>query len=181
MVKALNHDDDASLEVDQDFNVEPDTPLSDGPLLDLLDAPVEERGRVPAAQVLGVNYRTLALCCDYRQVSRRMRRASVEERDRVEDGGRETVVGDGHGPPNEGVMALRQRVAELENENAELRELADEQALQLEELTRRLAALEDDRQPGDAAENGTRANRQSAGRAATMRQAMRAILSLRLT
>ena len=48
--------------------------------MDLLDALVVERGRVPAAQVLGVNYRTLALCCDSRQSSRRMRPALVEFR-----------------------------------------------------------------------------------------------------
>jgi len=117
MAKALNDDDDASLEVD----CEPGTE-SDAALLDLLDALVEERGRVPAAQVLGVNYRTLALCCDSLQVSRRMRRALVEFRDRGGDGGSETVDGDGDGPPDGEVAALWERVAELEDEKAELRE-----------------------------------------------------------
>ena len=149
MVKALNHDDDATLEVDQDSDVEPDSPLSDGPLLGLLDALVEARGRVPAAQVLGVNYRTLALCCDSRQVSPRMRRALVEFRDRGSAGGGETGDGNGDGSPDGDVAVLRQRVAELEGENAELRELADEQARQLEELTRRLAELEDGNPSGD--------------------------------
>ena len=152
MVKAVNHDDDATREVDQDSDIEPDTPLLDGPLLDLLDALVEERGRVPAAQVLGVNYRTLALCCDSREVSRRMRRALVEFRERGGVGGGEAGDGDGDGPLDGNVAALRQRVAELEEENAQLRELADDQARQLELLTRRLAALEDSRQSGDAAE-----------------------------
>ena len=152
MVKAVNHDDDATLEVDCDPVTEPDSSLSDGPLLDLLDVLVEERGRVPAAQVLGVNYRTLALCCDSRQVSRRMRRALVEFRDRGGSGAGETEVGDGDGPPDGDGAALRQRVAELEDENAELQELADEQARQLEELTRRLAALEDGQQSDDSAD-----------------------------
>ena len=152
MVKPLNDDDDATLEVYQDSDVEPDTLLSDGPLLDLLDALVEERGRVPAAQALGVNYRTLALCCDSRQVSRRMRRALADFRDRGGSGAGETEGEDGDGPPDGDGAVLRQRVAELEDENAELRELADDQAGQLEVLTRRLATLEDGRQSDDSAD-----------------------------
>ena len=152
MVKALNDDGDDAREVGCDPGTEPDAALSDGPLLDLLDALVEERGRVPAAQVLGVNYRTLALCCDTREVSRRMRRALVEFRDRGGSGGGETEDGNGEGPLDGDRAVLRQRLAELEDENAELRDLADDQARQLEELTRRLAALEDSRRPGDAAE-----------------------------
>ena len=127
-------------------------PLSDDALLDLLDALVEERGRVHAAQVLGVNYRTLAFCCDLRRVSRRMRRALVEFRDRGGVGDGETEVGDGDGPPDGDVTALQERVAELENENAKLRELAVDQARQLEVLTRRLATLEDGRQSDDSAD-----------------------------
>jgi len=80
MVKAVNEQDETALEWDQDPEVEVDTLLSDGALLDLLDALVEARGRVPAAGVLGVNYRTLALCCDSRQVSLRMRQALVDFR-----------------------------------------------------------------------------------------------------
>ncbi|MDE2685754.1 MAG: hypothetical protein F4W95_10515 [Chloroflexi bacterium] len=146
MVKTLNDDDDSTLGADCDPGIE-----QDAPLLDLLDAMVDERGRAPAAGVLGVNYRTLALCCDSRQVSRRMRRALVDFRDRGVDGGGETDLAD-DGSLDEGVAVLRQRVAELEDENAELRKLADDQALQLEELTRRLAALEDGRQSEDADE-----------------------------
>ena len=43
-------------------------------------------------------------------------------------------------------------MAELEDENSEMRDLAGDQMHQLEELTRRLAALENDRQSGDASE-----------------------------
>lgn len=152
MARALNDDDDAALVEGHDPGAEPDAPLSDDALLDLLGTLVEERDRVPATGVLGVNYRTLALCCDSQQVSRRMRRALVEFRDRDGDGGGATGDGDDGGTPDAGVAALRQRVAELEEENCGLRELADEQARQLEELTRRLAALADSRRPGDAAE-----------------------------
>ncbi len=78
MVKALNDGDDATLEVECGLGVESDAPLPDAPLSDLLDTLVEERGRLPAAQVLEVNYRTLALSCDSRQVSRRMDAAGVD-------------------------------------------------------------------------------------------------------
>ena len=151
-MKTVNDHDEPLWEAGQNPEIEPDAPLSDDLLLDLLDALVEERGRVPAAQSLGVNYRTLALCCDSRQVSRRMRQALVEFRDRVSDVGGETGDADGDGTPDGSVEVLRRRVAELEDENAELRELAEERARQLEVLTRRLAALEDSRQPDGAAE-----------------------------
>ena len=39
-------------------------PLSDASLSDLPDAPVNDRGRVAAAEALGANYRALAICCD---------------------------------------------------------------------------------------------------------------------
>ena len=129
--------------------VEPDASLSDDALLDLLDALAEERGWVSAAEVLGVNCRTLAPCGDSRQVSRRMRRALLEFRNA--DGVVSGETENGSDSTDVGVATLRQRVAELEDENAELRELAGDQARQLEELTRRLAALEDGRQSDDAA------------------------------
>ena len=151
-MKTVNDHEKRVCEAGQDADTKPDAPLSDDALLDLLDALVEERGRDPAAGVLGVTYRTLALCCDRRQVSRRMRRALVEFRDRGGVGGGEAGNGDGDGPPDGDGAVLRQRVAELEDENAELRDLADDQARQLKVLTRRLAALEDSRRPGDAAE-----------------------------
>ena len=44
----------------------------DAPLLDLLDALVDDRGRVAAAEALGVNYRTVVRCQQSRRVSRRM-------------------------------------------------------------------------------------------------------------
>ena len=118
------------------------------PILNPLSASVGTPGRVPAAGVLGVNYRTLALCCDSRQVSRRMREALLEFQNR---GGGEREGGDGVQPPDGGEAALRQRVAELEDENVELQELAGEQARQLEELNHRLAGLEAGRQPDDSA------------------------------
>ena len=78
MVKPVNDRDKPAIDVDHDPGAVPDAPLSDDLLLDLLDALVDGQGRVPAARVLGVNYRTLSHCCDTRQVSRRMRLALVE-------------------------------------------------------------------------------------------------------
>ena len=81
MVNAVNDRDDPVIDVKHDPVGEPDATLSDGALLDLLDALVDERGRVPAARVLGVNCRTPAICCGCRQVSRRTRQALAALRD----------------------------------------------------------------------------------------------------
>ena len=118
----------------------PDFPLSDAPLLDLLDALVKDRGRVAATEALGVNYRTMTACYDSRRVSRRMRKALEEFRDAgagTEAGGAEV---DDDGAVDE-VETLRQRVAELEEEARGLRGLVETQAGQLEELGRRVAQL----------------------------------------
>ena len=115
----------------------PDFPLSDTPLLDLLDALVNDRGRVAAAEALGVNYRTMMACYDSRHVSRRMRKALEEFRDAGEASGTEV---DSDGAADE-AETLRQRVAELEEEARGLRGLVETQAGQLEELGRRVAHL----------------------------------------
>ena len=116
---------------------EQNIPLSDGPLLDLLDALVEQRGKVAASKALGVNYRTMMNCYDSRHVSRRMRQALEEFRDAGEASGTEV---DDDGAADE-VETLRQRVAELEEEARGLRGLVETQAGQLEELGRRVAQL----------------------------------------
>ena len=125
------------------------TPLLDGPLLDLLDALVEQRGKVAASKALGVNYRTMMNCYDSRHVSRRMRRALEEfhEQEAVDDGGAE--VGDDDAADEAGT--LRQRVAALEQENSSLRETIEAQAEQLAEWERRFGAVvEEERQRGEA-------------------------------
>ena len=105
-----------------------DAPLSDGPLLDLLDALVESRGKVAAAEALGVNYRTMTNCYDSRRVSRRMRLALQEFRDEQEAGGGQggTVI-DGDGETEAAMEALGRRVAALEEENRRLREMVEAQ------------------------------------------------------
>ena len=64
----------------------PNVSPSDTPLLDLLDAPVNDGGGVTATEDLGMNYRTLVTCYDSQRVSRRMRRALEEYRDADVDG-----------------------------------------------------------------------------------------------
>ena len=123
---------------DGDSGDERDFPLSDAPLLDLLDALVNDRGRVAAAEALGVNYRTMMACYDSRHVSRRMRRALEEFRDAGTEAGGAEVDDDGEADE---VETLRQRVAELEEEARGLRGLVETQAGQLEELGRRVAQL----------------------------------------
>ena len=126
-----------------------DAPLSDGPLLDLLDTLVESRGKVAAAEALGVNYRTMMNCYDSRRVSLRMRRALQEFRDAR---GVEIEVGDGDDVSTDSqVEALGKRAAELEEENRELRELVEAQSVQLEALQGQIPGLEEEEHSaGDA-------------------------------
>ena len=130
---------------DERVSDEADSPLSDQSLLDLLDALVESRGRVAAAEALGVNYRTMMNCHDSRRVSRRMRRALEELR------GNASSDDDNVGTDDR-VEALVKRAAELEEENRELRELVEAQVNQLEELERQVASLEVGEHPGVDAE-----------------------------
>ena len=112
-----------------------DAPLSDDSLLDLLDALVEQRGKVAAAEALGVNYRTMMACHESRKVSRRMRKALEEFKDKHGDGDGEQG-GDTDGRAQK-VVALEERVKALEGENQALRETIDTQARQLAELEHR--------------------------------------------
>jgi hypothetical protein len=145
VVSHERHADDA----DQYEPAGVDAALSDDTLLDLLDALVVERGRVAAAQALGVNFRTMATCCDTRRVSRRMRRALVD----FHHAYRPVAAAEDVGADDTAVVgnsqALEQRVVELEAENAELRELVADRDRQLEELGGRLAGLEAARQGAD--------------------------------
>ena len=121
-----------------------DSPLSDGPLLDLLDALVESRGRVAAAQALGVNYRTMTNCHDSRRVSRRMRQALEKFRDEREAGGGQdgTAVDDG-GETEAAMEALARRVAALEEENRQLREMLEAQGDPMEASERSVDSVEE--------------------------------------
>ena len=134
---------------DERVSDEADSPLSDQSLLDLLDTLVESRGKVAAAEALGVNYRTMTNCYDSRRVSRRMRRALQEFRDasgvEIEVGNSDDVSTDSQ------AEALGKHAAELEGENRELRELVEAQAIQLEALQGQISGLEEEEHSaGDA-------------------------------
>ena len=118
-----------------------DAPLSDEPLLDLLDALVNDRGKVAAADALGVNYRTMVTCHESRHVSRRMRRALAEFRDKHGDGGDEQD--DEAGDIAEKMAALEERVAAMEEAHGALVETVEAQAKQLTELQRNVGGSED--------------------------------------
>ncbi len=119
------------------------------PLLHLLDALVSDGGRVAAAGGLGVNYRTQVICYDSRRVSRRMRQALGKFRDAGGVSSDEPGDVDGDSVPEEAAEDLEQRVAALEDDNRGLREVVGRQARQLEELARRVAALEGTEQQAD--------------------------------
>ena len=133
----------------------------DTPLLDLLDALVNDRGRVAAAETLGVNYRTVARCQQSRRVSRRMRQVLQEFRDSqdVGDDGPGLVGGGNAGEDTE--ETSEERTAALEQENRELRETVEAQAEELEALRRQVEELEKRAQPpGEAdAVDGEQAQR----------------------
>ena len=123
-------------------------PLSDASLLDLLDALVNDRGKVAAAEVLGVNYRTLVACYESRRVSRRMRMALEEYRDTA-DGDGDEQGGDDAGDIADEVSSLERRVVALEKENRALREAIEAQAEQLAQLERQIGAQEEEERQRD--------------------------------
>ena len=117
-------------------------PLSDVPLLDLLDGLVSDQGKIAAAEALDVNYRTMVACYESRRISRRMRRALEEYRDGAVD---DAVGADGDDADDmtEKVVALEQRVIALEEEHEDLREIVEAQAKHLTELERKVEGLEE--------------------------------------
>ena len=111
-------------------------------LLELLDDLVGDRGRVGAADVLGVNYRTVQHGLASRRLTRRMREALERYRSSapvvvdVPAPAEETGLGEDQG------KSLEDQVASLEGENQALRETCEALAGQLVEMGRRIAILE---------------------------------------
>ena len=107
--------------------------------------PVSSEGTWPPSRPWGVNYRTLTACYDSQWVSRRLRLALKEFRDSdaADDVEPDVVSDDAEAMDDE---SLERRVAALEAENRQLREVLEAQAGQSE---RRVAALEGrEQQPG---------------------------------
>ena len=102
------------------------TPLSDTPLPHLLEALVNDRRSVVAAEAHEMTCRTTAACYESRRASRRMRRDTEAYSDRDVD----NEQGDDAGGMAEVVASLEQRVAALEEQNRALREAVEAQAKQ---------------------------------------------------
>ena len=114
---------------------------ADQPLLDLLDALVNDRGPTGAAEALGVNYRTVTRCRQSRRVSQLMRQVLAEFRDSQGDGGDGPGVVTGDSAEEDQGETAGHRAAQLERENRELRETVEAQAVELEALRRQVAEL----------------------------------------
>jgi hypothetical protein len=89
-----------------------------------------------------VNDRTLVNCYDSRRMSRRMRQELAEVKDAGGIAGDEPGDVDADDVEDMEGEPLERRVAALEDENRGLGELVERQAVHLEELARRVAALE---------------------------------------
>ena len=129
----------------------------DQPLLDLLDALVNDRGPTGAAEALGVNYRTVSRCQRSRRVTRRMRQVLQEFRDAQDAGDDGPGAGVNHVVEDSAGESQHDLVAALERENRELRETVESQAEELETLRRQVAELEEREQPtpgGDVVDDG---------------------------
>ena len=111
----------------------------DQPLLDLLDALVNDRGPTGAAEALGVNYRTVSRCQRSRRVTRRMRQVLAEFRDGQGAGN----DGPGDGVEDDTGESRQEMEAALEQENRELRATVEAQAEELDALRRQVAELEE--------------------------------------
>ncbi len=111
-------------------------------LLELLDDLVVDRGRVGAADVLGVNYRTLQHCLNRRRLSRRMREALEHYRSSAPVVVDLPAAAEETGPGEDQGQSLEQRVADLEGENRALQENIEALAGQLDELKDQVATLE---------------------------------------
>ena len=118
--------------------------VQDAQLWDLLTGLVRDRGRVGAAKVLGVNFRTLAGSIDSGRLSPRMRRALG---DMVKAGGVAPSQ------TEERVEALERRVASVEEELEALRETVEAQAKRFGELEDRLAKPEESGAEGEQPES----------------------------
>ena len=117
----------------------------DSALLALSDALVGCHRRVGAAEVLGVNYRTVKKALDSRELTRHLRQVLEEFGSSSPASGASSAAGNeaGVGEDEDGEAALLQRVDELEAENMELKVVVEAQTAHLQELWRRVNSLEE--------------------------------------
>ena len=110
--------------------------MQEAQLMEQLKELARQRGRVKAAQLLGVNFRTLAGSIESGKLSRRMREA-LQEMAETDEG-----LDDTAGDPVDDSEELEKRVEVLEEEVRSLRQVVDEQEEGTRELAQRLGKLE---------------------------------------
>lgn len=111
-------------------------------LLTLLDALVGYRGRVGAAEVLGVNYRTLRRAQDTRKLSAGMVRALEKFATMDTEFNSTFYASDPVGEEEELDPTLASQMNAIRAENRELCEIIESLTVHLQELWRRVALLE---------------------------------------
>lgn len=121
-----------------------DRSQEDSHLWDVLQELVNDRGRVGAANELGVNYRTVAANLKAGSLSRRMRKAVQGfEGSEAELEPAESPEWDESRRSDDQAEAVAQRMETLVAAVRQLRETVETQAGQLDELGRRVAGLEE--------------------------------------
>ena len=110
--------------------------MQEAQLLEQLKELARQRGRVKAAQLLGVNFRTLAGSIESGKLSRRMREALEQLAET--DEGLDDTAGDAEDEGEE----LAKRVEALEEEVRSLRHVVEEQAEGTRELAHRVEKFE---------------------------------------
>ena len=110
--------------------------MQEAQLLEQLKELARQRGRVKAAQLLGVNFRTLAPSIESGKLSRRMREA-LEQMAETDDFSDEF-----NGGPVDDSEELEKRVEALEEEVRSLRQVVEEQAEGTRELAHRVEKFE---------------------------------------
>ena len=110
--------------------------MKEAQLMEQLKQLARQRGRVKAAQLLGVNFRTLAASIESGKLSRRMREALQQMAETDE------ALGDPAGDAEDDGGELAQRVDTLEKEVGDLRQTMKGQEERASELTQRLKKLE---------------------------------------
>ena len=118
-----------------------DTSPEDLRLLEMLQQLVESRGRMRAATALGVNYRTVVGNLEAGSLSRRMRRALQEFE--AGPGPAESPGLDGSRGSGGRAQTVARQMETLAWEVAHLGEMVEAQGVQLQELGRRVAGLEE--------------------------------------
>ena len=129
--------------------------MEDAQLVEQLKRLVDEHGRVKAAEMLGVNFRTLAASIESGKLSRRMRESV-----------RKYAVGaDSQATPTPDVAdeaeALKKRVADLGEEVGTLRAIVEQQSVEFTGLAARVEQLEQTRDEGRESDQVTEAPKPS--------------------